>query len=261
MFPWVYGFEWTPGHVIFTGVFLTVAVLVFSTLALAAIRSIQAFRHGKAAKVAWKSQFHDLPASDRACRHAITGELVNRVCEQGFDCRECAMHARLSEEQTPAPGERLYHRGHTWVEPAADGTLLIGLDEIAGKLIGKPETVEVPSPGSRLEANSPAFTVRKLGAELRLLAPVDGAVLESKPGTDGWLARVRPAEGFSFRHLLKGEEAAAWLQAEVERIQLAAACAGAAPALADGGELVNDVSAVLPAAQWESVCGEILMDV
>lgn len=260
MFPWVYGYEWTPGHVIFTSLFLGVALVVAATVVLAALRTMKTFRRGEAAHVVWKSQFHDLPAADRACRHAMTGELRGRVCDNCFDCRECSMHAKLPE--APAAGDsRLYHRGHTWVECADDGTLLVGLDEIARKLIGPNSSVDLPQPGGRVEANAPAFTVRKNGAGLRILAPVDGTVMESNPDGDGWLVRVRPPEGASLAHLLRGEEVAAWFQSEVERIQLAAAHSGTAPALADGGVLVDDLSSVLPPQIWESVCGEVLLDV
>jgi hypothetical protein len=35
---------------------------------------------------------------------------------------------------------------------------------------------------------------------------------------------------------------------------------GATPSLADGGMLVEDIAAVCPKAQWDSVCGEIFLD-
>jgi glycine cleavage system H lipoate-binding protein len=261
MFPWVYGFHWTPGHVIFTGIFLAVAITVAATVSLAFFRSYLVFRRGKAGQVAWQSLFHDLPASDRACRHAMTGELAGRVCDQGFDCRQCAMHASLLQRAPQTEQGRLYHRGHTWVEQSQDGTLLIGLDDLAARLIGPAGHIDVPPAGARIEANTPAFTIRKKGAVLRLLAPVDGAVVASNPTGQGWLARLRPVENCSNAHLLSGVEAQRWFQFEIDRPQLAASGACGLPALADGGVLVDDISSVLPGNLWESVCGEILLDV
>lgn len=260
MFPWVYGFSWTPGHVIFVSVFLTVAAAVAATVLYASYRSWQAFRRGKAGQVAWQSEFHDLPASDRVCRHAITGELKGRVCENGFDCRQCSTHAHLTGSGEGQPIGRLYHRGHTCVRPAGDGTLLVGLDEIAAKLIGPVDQAFVPPAGTRLEANTPAFTVRKNGAEFRILAPVDGVIEESSDGRQGWFARVRPAEDYSDAHLLRGHEATAWFQREVERLQMAACQVGGMPSLADGGVLEEDLSKVLPPSLWESLSAEILLD-
>jgi len=260
MFPWVYGFHWTPGHVIFTGIFLTVAITVAVTVMLALFRSVQVYRHGKAGQVAWQSLFHDLPVADRVCRHAMTGELKGRVCDQGFDCRECSVHASLIQRAPEnAPGRR-YHRGHTWAEQSEDGTLLIGLDDIASRLIGPIDHVDTPPAGTSVEANAPAFTIHKKGAVLRVLAPVDGVILESNRSGKGWLARVRPAGPFSMANLLNSNEAAAWFQLEIERLQLAASRSHGLPALADGGVLVDDLSAVLPRNLWESVCGEILLD-
>lgn len=258
MFPWVYGFEWTPGHVIFVGIFLTVVAVVAFTLAAAAFRSIQDYRQGKAGQIMWQAQFHDLPPADRACRHAMTGEFEGRVCDRGFDCRECNMHAKLAQDHA---GGRLFHRGHTWVEPAPDGTVLIGLDEIASKLIGPAGRVEAPAGGSLLEANTPAFRIHKKGTEFNILAPVDGVLVETNPSARGWLARVKPPENASFAHLLSGQEAAAWADLELERLQLAAGRVQGLPSLADGGVLADDLSAILPGRMWESVCGEILLDI
>lgn len=260
MFPWVYGFTWTPGHVIFVGVFLTVATAVAVTVAFAFFRSFRAFRRGRAGQIAWQSQFHDLPASDRACRHAMTGELKGRVCDNGFDCRQCSMHSQMVGIESAPPAGRLYHRGHTWVRPAGDGTLLIGLDEIATKLLGPVDQAAVPPAGTALEANTPAFTVRKKGAEFRILAPVDGVIVESNDGSQGWFARVKPAESFSDAHLLRGHEATAWFQREVDRLQMAACQVNGIPALADGGVLEDDLSACLPRNLWESLSAEILLD-
>ncbi len=260
MFPWVYGFTWTPGHVIFVSLFLAVATAVAATLACAFFRSFLAFRRGKAGQIAWRSRFHDLPAPDRACRHAINGELKGRVCQDAFDCRQCSMHARLASIESAPPAGRLYHRGHTWVRPAGDGTLLIGLDEIATKLLGPVDRVAVPSAGTPIEANTPAFTLHKLGAEFNILAPIDGVVVESGDGSQGWLARVRPNADFSDAHLLRGHEATAWFQREIDRLRMAACQVNGMPALADGGVLEDDLSAVLPRNLWESVSAEILLD-
>jgi hypothetical protein len=260
MFPWVYGFSWTPGHVIFVGVFLTVAAAAAVTVGLAVFRSVQDFRRGKARQIAWQSHFHDLPASDRACRHALTGELKGRVCDNGFDCRQCSVHARLTAIEPAPPAGRLYHRGHTWVRPAGDGTLLVGLDEIATKLLGSVDQAAVPPAGTVLEANAPAFTVRKKGAEFRILSPVDGVIVESHDGSQGWFARVKPAENYSDVHLLRGHEATAWFQREVDRLQMAACRVSGMPALADGGVLEEDLSEVLPPGVWESLSAEILLD-
>jgi hypothetical protein len=265
MFPWVYGFHWSPGYLIFLGVFFTVALAVAATIILALWRSFRDVRQGRVPQLEWAQTFHDLTPQERACRHALTGDIEGRVCQNNFDCRCCQKHATLAEESTAlcthdifgmsVPLDRYYHRGHTWAQPQPDGTFLIGLDEMARRLAGANSTLDLPAPGTKLHANSPAFTLRREGHEVRILSPLDGDVVDA-PG-DGYLVRLKPAGEPDTRHLLRGREVRAWYLRELERLQLAM---GGAATLADGGILVDDVSAATPARQWDALCGVIFLD-
>ncbi len=275
MFPNVSGFEWSPGHLVFLGVFFTVILTVAWTLGLAWARARRDAREGRVTKIRWNSDFHDLPAADRVCRHELTGEFRERRCEKAFDCRECATHGTLvaahptpaaAEERPyglPYPADRLYHRGHTWLREEADGTATIGLDELGRRLLGRPDEVQVPPPGARIEANGTAWTVRRRGVPIRILSPVDGEVVEAGvPGEDSFVLKVRPCGGekFDTRHLLRGAEIAPWLGRELERLQMALSPAATGPALADGGVLMDDLPAQCPNANWDAVWGRLFLE-
>lgn len=276
MFPWNYGFEWNASHVIFLGAFYTVLVIVATTVISAMLRARRDLLKGRADDVRWHSDFHDLPARDRACRHVLSGELRHRECPNAFDCRRCETHARLIEKhpvpESAEPEEeiagmsfplgRYYHRGHTWAHPEPDGTVTIGLDELASRLVGTPVAVEMPPHGTQVQVNGPAFRIRKRNADIRVLSPVDGEVVETGSPDRGWLLKVRPAaEGeAAFRHLLRDAEVRPWLTREIERLQLALTAEGATPALADGGVPVADISAGYPDADWDAVCGEMFLE-
>ncbi|MBI4889071.1 MAG: hypothetical protein HY821_00510 [Acidobacteria bacterium] len=273
MFPWVYGFQWSFGYVLFLGIFFAVAAVVVSTLILAAWRSFSAFRRGRVPLIQWDSAFHDLPPQERACRHDFTGELSGRVCERGFDCRECATHAKLLQVHPPEPApdlievsglaiptDRLYHRGHTWAQLQPDGSYLIGLDLIGRRLAGANPTFTLPTPGTPIIANSPALSLHRPGAEARILAPIDGIVLETAPPNSNWLLRLKPSPFLSTRHLLSGSELRAWFARELDRLQLALSAGEGAPSLADGGVLVDDLAAGCTPAQLDTLCGAIFLD-
>jgi glycine cleavage system H protein len=275
MFPWNYGFEWNTGHVIFLGAFYTVLVVVATTVLSALWRARRDLRMNRADDIRWHSDFHDLPAQDRACRHVLTGEFSRRECPNAFDCRVCQTHARLIDRHpTPPPDEpeeeilgmafpldRFYHRGHVWARPEPGGVVTIGLDELASRLAGKPDSIELPQPGTRIRVNGPAFRIRKRDADIRMLAPVDGEVIETGSTEQDWLLKVKPpAPGeLAFRHLLRGAEIRPWLLREMERLQLALAAEGASPALADGGIPVADMAEACPRADWDAVCGEMFL--
>ena len=272
MFPWNYGFEWGPGTLIFLGAFYTVLVVVAATLVSAFLRSRRDLQRRAADRIRWQSDFHDMPASNRVCRHVLTGEFKSRVCPHAFDCRECETHSKLIDRRPPAPVEqaeeeifgmsfprdRFYHRGHTWAHFEPDGTMTVGLDELGQRLLGTPDRIDLPQPGTRVRASEPAFRVRKHDGELRLLSPVDGEVVETAGPGRGWYLRVRP-DTPDVRHLLRGHEVQPWLMLEMERLQLALVRQGAAPTLADGGVPVADISAGCPDADWDSVYGDMFL--
>lgn len=276
MLPWNYGFEWNAGHIVFLAAFYTVLVVVATTVVSAMVRSRRAIRAENVDSIRWHSDFDDLPPQDRVCRHVLTGEFASRECPNAFDCRHCATHGRLIQgrpveqpDDTEAeifgmefPLDRFYHRGHTWVRPEIDGTVTIGLDDLGRRLTGAPDALELPLPGARLTVNGTAFRIRKREANVRILSPVEGEVVETGGPDLGWYLRVKPeASGEpAFRHLLRGTEVRPWLMREMERLQLALAAEGAAPTLADGGVPVADIAASYPRTDWDAVCGEMFLE-
>ena len=95
--------------------------------------------------IRWHSDFHDLPAADRVCRHVLTGEFQSRECPHAFDCRECETHAKLvamhpAGRRPPRPRRISSACPSRWTastiaatpgrtsEP--DGTVTVGLDDL-----------------------------------------------------------------------------------------------------------------------------------
>lgn len=273
MFPNVYGFSWTPVHLTFLAIFFSVAAVIATTLVAAALRARRDLAAGRATSIQWHASFEDLPGRDRACRHEMTGEFRHRHCELGFDCRGCATHAKLIQAHPVAaaqeesmcglsyPADRLYHRGHTWVRQETDGTVSIGPDDLSRKMFGRLQQVELPPPGTKLEVNGTAWKLLQRGDEFRVLSPVDGEVVETGSPDNGFYLRVRPAASpFDGTHLLRGAEVRPWVMRELERLQILIAPDPNAPALADGGVLVDDAPDVFPEVNWPAVWGEMLLE-
>jgi hypothetical protein len=72
--------------------------------------------------------------------------------------------------------------------------------------------------------------------------------------------RLAPEGEPDLRHLMWGAEATAWARRELERMQQALGTPALGVALADGGELVPDVGAALPADRYDELLGEMLLD-
>lgn len=275
MFPWVYEFHWSPSHIIFLGLFFSVVVVVFSTVAMALLRSHRAIRQRKDEMILWHSEFEDLPALAKACRHEFTNDVKHRTCDNAFDCRSCAVHpvllersgqriaANLEEQSIlgfSMPTDRLYHRGHTWARKEEDGTFTVGLDDFATRLVGTPDATGLPEIGTQLRANGAAWHAGKSGAKLRILSPVDGKVVERGGPEMDWYLRVKVDDPVqATRHLLRGEEIRPWLMREMERLQRSLSTDGLGISLADGGELVSDIHMQYPDVDWDGVWGEMFL--
>jgi hypothetical protein len=280
MFPWNYGFHFGTASYIFLGAFYTVLIVVATTLVNAFWRARRDLSKGRVEEIRWHSDFHELSPADRTCRHVLTGEFTSRECARAFDCGTCETHAKLialhppmshtqavAETETEIfgmsfPLDRMYHRGHTWARPEADGTVTVGLDDLGARLLGTPDSVELPAPGTRVHANGTAFRVHRREADVRILSPVDGEVVETGGVDRQFFLRVKPVDGpIDLRNLLHDAEVKPWLMRELERLQLALTMEGASmPSLADGGVPVADIAAAYPKTDWDAVCGEMFLE-
>lgn len=266
MFPWVDGFHWTIGHILFLSLFFAVVLTMLATVVRAVARTVRSLRTPQAAELCWKADFAELPESERRCRHELAGRVDSRTCNNAFDCRSCGKYAEFAALPTKATEhdlgfnyspDRFYHRGHTWVEPRSDGTFAIGLDELADHMIGKPDSITLPAPGSQVELNGTAWRMKKGGFEIRVRAPIEGTVVSVGCPNEGWYLKVRPRlspdDPATLRHLLRGAEVHAWLARELERLQRQLRAPDTAPNLADGGVLIHGLMDALPKADWDAV--------
>ncbi len=269
MIPIVYEFRWDAGHILFLGAFYVVVGLIAAGLLAAALRTWRDSRAGRTEVLAWREEFRALPPERRACRHALSGLRPGRLCPNGFDCRQCEEHPRVlagaappRAESGPAlPDDRLYHRGHTWVRPEPDGTVAIGLEDFAARLIGEPSGVRLPAIGSRIVVHGTAFRVRTADAEARILSPVDGIVVATGgPGKGFWLRVRLDGDILDARHLLAADEARPWMVYERDRVQRLLAGAGTGPALANGGEPAEHLERAVPPAKRDAVLGDLFLD-
>lgn len=268
MFPGIDGFHWSFGHVLFLTIFFVVLVTIASTVLAAILRSRRDL--GKVESLRWRAEFEELPETDRCCRHQLAGRVAHRVCPHAFECGRCpdyvrfaALPAQASEETfgLDYPAGRLYHRGHTWVEPQDDGTVTVGLDDLSMHLLGRPESVDLPAAGTYLKCNGTAWSMKKKGFEVRILCPVEGVVVECGDPQRGWYLRLQPAHSIACqRHLLFGAEVSGWLRRELERLQIQLAPGDRSPALADGGVLVSGLMDSLPGVRWDKVLADTFLE-
>ena len=160
-----------------------------------------------------------------------------------------------------------YSPNHLWIRPRAAGSVRIGLDDVAQRVLPEIAAITLPAAGTVLRKDDLIGLVRCFNGIVPLRSPLAGVVaaaneavartpslLHADPYRRAWLVEVRVHDS-AYESLPSGRCARAWLAREDERLteflehQLGIAAA-------DGGELMVPPHRLLAPAQWEALmCG------
>jgi CheY-like chemotaxis protein/glycine cleavage system H lipoate-binding protein len=166
------------------------------------------------------------------------------------------------------PGGALISQGHCWASLGEDGSVKVGLDDFARKLIGRVDAVEFPNVGMRVKAGQPLFSVRQDLRRAQFHAPVGGKVvklneplareseaLELTPYQKNWVC-VIDADNLDadLPALRIGKSAVALFQDDIERLRSRLRGAGAEEG-ADAALLVGALER-LDDERWEALAKE-----
>lgn len=130
------------------------------------------------------------------------------------------------------PGGVFIGEGHAWAATFEDGTVRIGMDDFARRLLGAVDGIELPNLGMTVKQGTPLFTIRQGRRSVPFLAPVSGRVievntalshhpedLEATPYAEHWIC-VLDAESLDAEipSLKIGKAAVSFFQDELERL-------------------------------------------
>ena len=164
-----------------------------------------------------------------------------------------------------------YHPKHLWLAPSPedDNEARIGIDDFAGRLIGRIDRASLPGENMPVKENNVCFLLHSGQRTVRMVAPANGVVkavnpkisdnpslLNDDPYFDGWIFSLR-LKGNAVSGLYHKNVARKWLETEVERLERAFA-SDLGMTAADGGEALSDISGRLTDAQWGKVISQFL---
>jgi CheY-like chemotaxis protein len=115
------------------------------------------------------------------------------------------------------PGGVWISPGHCWAGLAQDGSVMVGLDDFAKKLIGRVDAVEMPAPDATLNAGEPLFAIRQGARRIQFFSPVSGRVVKINQS----LAKLQPELDVTTYHnhwvcVISGEK----LDAEIPALKI-----------------------------------------
>lgn len=164
---------------------------------------------------------------------------------------------------TLAPNVRL-HPGHTWARVEADGSVTVGIDDFAHKLVG-PASITLPALGASVAQGEAAFEVGDAKKRVPMLSPVDGTVVAVNKAAEeraaaledpygaGWLYRVKaPRLAANLRQLLHDGAARRYLE-EASDVLAQRMSPELGTVLQDGGTPVDGLARALAGEQWDTI--------
>jgi len=117
------------------------------------------------------------------------------------------------------PGDLKFLSSHEWARIESDGTITIGISDLAQDLLGDIVFVELPEVGQTLDAESDAAIVESVKAASDVYSPISGEVKEvnslledqpeiinSSPYEDGWFYKISPSDLGELDNLLSPED-------------------------------------------------------
>jgi len=165
-----------------------------------------------------------------------------------------------------------YHHGHSWATAEDGDVVTVGIDDFAQRLLGRPDELQLPQTGTRVQQGELAWSFVVGGRAIGMLSPVDGkviavnrAVLErpellaESPYDHGWLLKVRvPKPRVAFRNLLTGDLSRSWMAQVVERVRRMHA-GELGVVMPDGGVPVPGFVRQLAPDRWDEVAREFFL--
>ncbi len=83
---------------------------------------------------------------------------------------------KLNIGEFAIPGGVFISEGHAWASVSQDGTVKVGIDDFAKKLIGQIDAIELPNLGMSVSKGQPLFSVRQGKKTITFNSPVSGLV-------------------------------------------------------------------------------------
>lgn len=82
----------------------------------------------------------------------------------------------LATAEFAIPGGVFISEGHCWASMEQDGTVKVGIDDFAKKIIGRIDDIEFPNLGMQIRYGQPLFCVRQAERAIPFTSPVSGQI-------------------------------------------------------------------------------------
>lgn len=235
------------------------------------------------------NKLKQLPAFERKCRYALTGDLAYKLCSSNYECYHCAVDQYMQDIMDSNPvlrkkrerqaraekkvkgfimrDDMYYLPNHIWLKYEEDHAK-VGIDDFAARIIGKINRIQLAEKSriNRTEqcwglSSSHGDVFMKLGVDADVIErnsalKDDPSVINSDPYNKGWLLKIKMPSGFD--QLTKGSTASMWLEKEYEKLHQDLELSSGIT-ITDGGELIENINEQINADEWRFLISKFLV--
>ena len=162
--------------------------------------------------------------------HIRRQERVSNELKPRVHISQVSELSSLPTAEFAIPGGVFISKGHCWLTMEEDGSVKVGIDDFAKKLLGRIDDVEFPNLGMSVKAGQPLFSVRHGQRTLPFQAPVSGRVtkvnkllsdrleaLDVTPYGRNWICKIDADDlDTELKGLKIGKTAVNFYQAEID---------------------------------------------
>jgi glycine cleavage system H protein len=198
---------------------------------------------------------------------AIAAAVLYRFSPRFRDWFESAGEQQVSYKGLHLATDVAVDPRHSWARIKGRNAE-VGIDDVMESTLGPVESVTLPRVGTRVEQGERLFSVRRGDRYVDVQAPLSGKIVGTNeqllqapelvnqdPYGRGWAVRIQPdrLQEDTLR-LRSGKAARGWFHDEIDRMLMSVFSHGSmAPALQDGGVVVNDVYREIDDRGWEQL--------
>jgi len=239
-------------------------------------------------------------ADSMKCLWMLAAVVDYKLCDRRYECDQCpfdaairsgahsqaVLHHTVKGDWPNRPdfqGYKLapmvfYHPRHLWARIEDRGSVRIGLDDFAQRLIGRVYAVELPTPGCKVSRSAPCWRAAHHAGETSIAVPVSGLVLEVNtrlaqhpslinrdPYGEGWVLLLQPSQlEECLKQLYYGDKVEQWYEREIETLYRAMSDTLVSPlpavgrTMQDGGSRIEDLTSLLTADQMRQMIESFL---
>lgn len=165
----------------------------------------------------------------------VVALIVDALVRRAQKAEPAKVYVPMVGKRAPSyPSGYFLTPGHLWINLRPSGKVLLGLDEMISRLIGKNSTIQMlKKPGEAVRKGELLASLVQKDKTIRIPSPIDGIIEQSNfelegapeefaenPYTKGWFYTIKPTNlSADLKNFAVAEQSESWWSKELNRLR------------------------------------------